>query len=296
MQDILIGFLSKTLNMDTEGLAEILFKKSDDGKVTEELNEGALSQLLALDAERVQKLKPNTKEIFDNGFKKAQSEVSEQWEKNLRKNFNVDAENALQGDKLIEAIKAAMASEGIKPDKIKTSQEYMQLERQMREALEAQKSEFEGTINDLKTRYSKEQTWASVSGSIRAALTELNPVLPHDQSKADRVISMFLNEFREYDFQADENGSFIPMKDGKRVENQQGYAKPLSELVRERAEMLFDFQEKQAGNAGNQNQPTGRRVNVRFKDENDYLEQYTQAADFEAKEALHQAWTAQQSN
>lgn len=79
-----MGLLSKTLNLDADKLAEILFKKSDDGEITDELNEDALKEVLRLDAERVSKIKPepaNTKEIFDNGHKKAEKEVSEKWGK-----------------------------------------------------------------------------------------------------------------------------------------------------------------------------------------------------------------------
>ena len=108
MKDIFLGFLSKSLNIDNEQLADLLYKKSDDGTLTDDVNENALQTLLQLDAERVQKLKPNTKEYFDNGYKKGQSEVASQWEKRLREKFGIDPDGQLQGDALTDAIKAAL--------------------------------------------------------------------------------------------------------------------------------------------------------------------------------------------
>jgi hypothetical protein len=57
MKDVLIAFLVKTLNLTTEQVAELVQKKSDDGKITEELLPDALEKLLAKDAERVSSLK-----------------------------------------------------------------------------------------------------------------------------------------------------------------------------------------------------------------------------------------------
>lgn len=54
-KEILVAFLAKTLNQAPEQLAELLYQTSDEG---ETLKDDALNALLALDADRVQKLKP----------------------------------------------------------------------------------------------------------------------------------------------------------------------------------------------------------------------------------------------
>lgn len=295
MKELLFGFLVKTLNMTNEQLAELLYKKSDDGKLTEELNEAAISQLLQLDTERVNKLKPDTKGIFDNGYKKAQSEVAAQWEKSLREKFGVDAESALQGDGLLDAIKAAMADTTNKPDKIKVSKEYLELESLMKKTVTDLETKYKGEIEQMQAGHKREQTWNQVASHIRTALQGLNPVLPTDQAKADRLVNLFMSEFRDFDFEPDAaNGGYIPMKDGARIQDNHGYARNLSDLVKERAETMFDFKEQgAAGNAGNQNGGGNRTVNTRFKDESDYLTQYNSAPDSAAKTALYEAWQAQ---
>lgn len=279
--------------MSPEQLAELLYKKSDDGKATEEFDDAALAQLLALDTERVNKLKPDTKAIFDNGYKKAQSEVAAQWEKTLREQFKVDAENSLQGEALVEAIKAAMADSGAKPDKIKVSKEYLELEASMKKALKEADDGYKAKIAEMEAGYKKEQVWGQAASLIREALQGLNPVLPADTAKADRLINLFMSEFREFDFEPDPVGGLIPTKGGERVQDKHGYARNLSDIVKERAEAMFDFREQEAaGNAGNKNGPPAR-LGVRFKDEAEYLRQYAAAPDAAAKNTLYEAWKAQ---
>ena len=293
MKDILFGYASKTLNVDTDRLAEILLKKADDGTLTDEANDNALTELLKLDAERVGKMKPDTKGIFDNGHKKGLKEGAEQWESKVRESFGI-TDDTIQGDALIEAAKTTLQGEGVKPDKIKTSKEYLDLEQRMKTALADKEKEISDKVAEMQAKFTKEQTWQQVSASIRQNLLDLGPLLPLDASKADRQIDLFMRQFRDYDFQADEKEGFIPIKDGQRVEDKHMYAVSLSDLVKERAEMIFDFKPQQAaGNAGNKNGAPGRTVNKRFKSEGEYLEAVAKESTFEGREALYQAWTAQ---
>lgn len=295
MKDILFGFASKTLNMDTEQLAELLHKKSDDGTLTDDVNENALQTLLQLHAEHVQKIKPNTKEYFDNGYKKGQSEVASQWEKRLREKFGIDPDGQLQGDALTDAIKAALSDASAKPEKIKTHPEYLSLEAAMRKQAEELKAQYEAELEKQKSAFTREQTWGQASSVIRQAIKGLNPVLPSDQAKAEKMLELFVNtHFRDFDYQPDGNGGWVVLKDGQRVENQHGHVKALNDLVRETAESYFDFHaQKPAGNAGNQGGNNGA-VRTTFKDENDYFSQRAAAGgDREKLKQLADAWKAQ---
>lgn len=293
MKDVVMGYLSKTLNQDNEQLAELLYKKSDDGNLTDDLSENALETLLRLDAERVQKLKPNTKELFDNGYKKGQSEISERWERSLREKFGIE-QNDLKGDAILDAILSRQAEGGMKADKVKTHPEYLALETQLRKREEELRAEFEAEIQKREIAYSREQTWGSVSNLVRQSVRGLNPVLPNDQGKADRLLDLFVNtNFRDFEYQPDGNGGFVVMKDGQRVENQHGHVKALQDLVRETAETYFEFNaQKPAGNAGNTN--TGSPVQTRFNSEDDYYKARAAAAGDPAKQkAVNDAWRAQ---
>jgi len=296
MKDIFLGFLSKTLNMDAEQLAELLHKKSDDGTITDDVNENALQALLQLDAERVQKIKPNTKEYFDNGYKKAQSEIASQWEKRLREKFGIDPDGQLQGVALTDAIKATLSDASTKPEKIKTHPEYLSLESAMRKQAEELKAQFEAELEKQKGAFTREQTWGQASSVIRQAIKGLNPVLPSDQAKAEKMMELFVNtHFRDFDYQPDGNGGWVVLKDGQRVENQHGHVKALNDLVRETAESYFDFHaQKPAGNAGNQGGNGGGSVRTTFKDENDYFSQRAAAGgDRQKLKELSDAWKTQ---
>lgn len=296
MKEIFLGFLSKTLNMDAEELAELLHKKSDDGTITDEVNENALQTLLQLDAERVQKIKPNTKEYFDNGYKKAKSETATQWEKRLREKFGIDPDGQLQGDALTDAIKATISDASTKPEKIKTHPEYLSLESAMRKQTEELKAQYEAELEKQKGAFTKEQTWGQAASVIRQAIKGLNPVLPTDNAKAEKMMELFVNtHFRDFDYQPDGNGGWVVLKDGQRVENQHGHVKALNDLVRETAESYFDFHaQKPAGNAGNQGGNGGGSVRTTFKDENDYFSQRAAAGgDRQKLKELSDAWKAQ---
>ena len=99
-KEILIALMSKAYNMDNERVAEVLYKKTDDGKATEELSESALQSLLDIDVQRAAKLKEDAKKRFDDGHKKGTSETASKWEKMLREKFAVDGE----GESILEAL------------------------------------------------------------------------------------------------------------------------------------------------------------------------------------------------
>lgn len=297
MKDQFLGYLSKTLNLDNEQLAELLYKKSDDGTLTDEVADNALLELLRLDAERVQKIKPNTKEFFDNGYKKAQSEVSERWEKTLRDKFGIEQAD-LKGDAILDAILSRQSESGMKPEKVKTHPEYLALEAAMRKREAELQDQYAAEVEKVKSEFTREQTWQSVSKEIRNTVMGLNPILPSDAAKADRMLSLFLeNNFRAYEYAPDGSGGFIVMKDGQRVENQHGHVKALQDLARESAEMYFDFNaQKPAGNAGNSGGNGGGTNTLSIKTEADFYAARAAAAGDPAKlKAVSEAWRASQT-
>lgn len=297
MKEQFLGYLSKTLNLDNEQLADLLYKKSDDGTLTDEIAENALSELLRLDAERVQKLKPNTKEYFDNGYKKAQSEVSERWEKTLREKFGIEQQD-LKGDAIVDAILSRQSDGGMKPEKVKMHPEYLALEAAMRRQEAELKEQYAAEVEKVKSEFTREQTWQSVSKEIKNTVMGLNPILPGDAAKADRMLSLFLEQnFRGYEYAPDGNGGFVVMKDGQRVENQHGHVKALQDLAREAAEMYFDFNvQKPAGNAGNSGAGGGATNTLSIKTEADYYAARAAAAGDPAKlKAVSEAWRASQA-
>lgn len=292
MKEITLAFLAKTLNMAPESVAELLFKKSDDGTLTEDLADGALDALLQKDAERVQKLKPNTQEFFNNGYGKGKSETAAAFEKVLREKFGVDPEGKLQGEALVDAVKAAAAGEGVKPDKVKSSAEYLEMERNFRQQIEEIKKQQQAELNNYKQEVEREKTWQQGSGLIKKTIRSMPGI--NQDAVTDLMIDLLAAKYRSYDLQAD-GEDFLPIKDGQPLQNAQGYTRRLSELVMEDAAQVFPTQKQPAaGQAGNHNTGQGKAaVTSRFASEAEYMEAYNNASDFAAKQALYQAWEAQ---
>ncbi len=290
LKELLIAYLGKSLNRPAEQLADLLFETSDEG---ETLKGDALNALLALDAERVQKIKPDTKQYFDNGYKKAQSEVMERVEKSLRERFNVDTDKQLTGDALLDAINAAMATEGTKPDKIKTSAEYLALEREMRKQIEDLRSQHTAEIENIRLEAKREQTWAQVSGKIRELVRKHNGL--NQDAITDGMVDLLAAQFREYDYQID-GEDFLPLKEGNRVEDAHGHARRLAELVKERAEALLPrIAQQPAGSAGNANGANKPAVSVKFESEAEYMKALNLESDPNKRIEMAKSWEAQQA-
>ncbi len=290
LKELLIAYLGKSLNRPAEQLADLLFETSDEG---ETLKGDALNALLALDAERVQKIKPDTKQYFDNGYKKAQSEVMERVEKSLRERFNVDPDKQLTGDALLDAINAAMATEGTKPDKIKTSAEYLALEREMRKQIEDLRSQHTAEIENIRLEAKRGQTWAQVSGKIRELVRKHNGL--NQDAITDGMVDLLAAQFREYDYQID-GEDFLPLKEGNRVEDAHGHARRLAELVKERAEALLPrIAQQPAGSAGNANGANKPAVSVKFESEAEYMKALNIESDPNKRIEMAKSWEAQQA-
>lgn len=258
MKELITAFLAKTLNMAPESVAELLYKKSDDGAtLTEEIQEDALNALLKLDSERVGKLKPDTKTLFDNGYKKAQAEVSEKWEKMIREKFGIEAD--VTGEDLVMAAHQ-MASKPPKQadDQVKAHPLYLQLEKKYQADLEAAKAEGQKALEEFKTGVERRNRLSAVQQEARKYLLSRKPVLSSDATKQENQIGLFLQQFEGYDFEPREDGGFLPMKDGKRIENEHGHPVDLKTLADKVADSYFDFQVQDAkGNGGNGNPPGG---------------------------------------
>lgn len=290
VEETFLAYLGKSLNRPAEQLADLLFQTSDDGEKT--LSENALDTLLAFDAERVQKLKPNTKEYFDNGYKKGQSEVMGSVEQKLRERFGIDPDKQLQGDALFDAISAAMEAGGAKPDKVKSSAEYLALEREMRRQLEELQGKHTAELENIRREAQREQTWGQVSAKIRDYVRKHQGL--NQDAITDPMLELLAMQFRDYDYQLD-GEDYLPLKDGSRVEDAHGHARRLADLVSERAESIFPrIAQSAAGNAGNRNGQGKPAVTARFENEAEYWKAYN-AAPIADRPALYAAWEAQQA-
>lgn len=303
MLELLTALLGSTLNLPAERIAEILFKKADDGTLTEEINDNALATLTEMHAEHVKLLKGagDGKTQFDNGYKAGQKEALTALEKTIRKEFSTDSQ--AQGVDLIRHVVQQAAQKGGKQmdaDAVKGHELYVTLERQAAEQAQALRDEYEARIAELQTGYERKERFGKVQEKIVEFFDGLKPVLPSNPSAAANVRREFLSRFADFDYELTEDGQVIVKKDGKRVENRHGHAVSLADLVKQEAELRFDFAKADPrGSAGNNGNPpaggeSGSGDWKAPKDRNEYLARlYDNKTTHEERLKLHD-WSASQ--
>lgn len=285
-KEFLIAYLAATLGLPSDKVAESLYKKADDGTLTDELQEGALDAVKLLDTERVKKLKPDTKQFFDNGYKKAQADVSEHFEKMLREKFGID-DQELKGEQLIVAGLEKVAKPKMDDDKVKLHPLFVSREKELLALAEAARQEGQSALEQFKAEQAKAQILARAQAKARDILLSKKPVLEEDQRVANYRIGKFLDELTSFDFE-EVNGDFIPTKDGKRVEDNHLHPVSFDKIVNDLAESCFVFQVQSAkGNGGNQNQPGGSITGHRIpKTEEEMVDMVSKAQTYEEKKAI----------
>jgi len=293
-KELLLGLLTKTLNKSDEELAGLLYQNGDDG---ETLKEGAHEEALGLLEDKIAKIKDasavDEKKIRDEGYGRAKKEVMGHFEAELKEKYGVDSDST--GGDLVEEIVSKFREDNseLTPDKIKITQTYRdrekELKKEMRDALKEKDTEIEG----LKTGFEKQTVWSDISGRIRKKLHDKTPVMPKNQKAASNLEDLFINSFREFDWQKDDNGQPIALRDGKRVEDSLGNEVPFDSLVEGRIQEYFDLPTQESkGSPGNENR--GSTGGTAFKDEKEYYNYVSNEPDPEKRVEARKIWVSQQ--
>ena len=297
MEKFIASLLAKTLNKSNEEIAELLYTKSDEGEET--LKEGALDVVLGLYEGKIQGIKDESKskqkEIADNFHKKGLKEASEKFETELKEKYALESD--VQGIELVELLVNKYKTEDSKltPDKVKLHETYIEREKQLKkEAAELVKAK-DVEIEELKSGFIKNQAWSKVEKSIRSILMEKKPVLPKNQRAADNIVNMFLDSFSDYDWQIDDGGEHLAMKDGSRVEDKMGNALQFRSLIESRIPDFFDLHvQDPKGGAGNEpGGVTHTDVPTSFESEEAYNKYLDSTTDPEKREQAYKNWKAQ---
>lgn len=252
MKDLILAFLSRAYNMDTDSVADLLFKKSDDGTLTDELADGALDALTRLDTERASKFKGDGKTQFDNGFKKAQKEVSEAWERKMRAKFELD--QALTGDNLLEALaeKMTAGSAEMPDEQVRRSKIYRDLEKAAADREKAAIEQAEAKVQEIIAAQTRKEKLSAVHEKAKSWLLGKKPVLEANQLVADQRIADFLRELEAYEYDDD----YTPLKNGEIVKNEHQHPVKFDTLLESIASRRFEFMTQDPkGNGGNKNEP-----------------------------------------
>jgi hypothetical protein len=232
-KELLIGVLSKTLNIDETGVASLF---NEDGSVKDE----AEQTILNWDADRIKGLKSSsTKTAFDDGFKKAQSEVLSKFENDLK------AKTGFKSDKkgidlVLDYAASQKPADAVTEDVIKKHPLYLSTVENLTKQVEEAKTEGETKLNQFKSEINKKESFNVVKQKALEIFHALKPVLSADPIKAKKQEELLLDKFSsfEYEIQGDR---IVVLKDGKVLENQQGHAIAFDKLVKDTANDYYDF-------------------------------------------------------
>jgi hypothetical protein len=291
MDDLLSGFVGKALNIPNEQLAGIIYEP--DGTT---LKPDAVEQLLALDADRIKKLKDSHKEdltkMHDKGYSKAKAETLSEYEKQLREENGITEE--LKGTDLIKAIVAKNAKVEIDDEKVKLHPAYINLERKINNEY-IPKTDYEKVNEEFKTfksQIEKAEVEAVVKQDALKVFRSLKPVLSKDQVRATNQEIDFVSKMTAYQFDVQTDGNHIVKEaDGKRKETANGHPVNFADFVKSEASKFFDFEQQgDKGNAGNGN-GTGTGASITLPaTEKEYMQMLANERDPKKASALMKAW------
>ena len=260
MKTIITGLLSKAYNFDNGKIAELF--KDGETELSEQQQTEILNKILEIDAQRVENIKKSVdkKDAFQDGFKKAKSEVLTDFEKGLKEKFGVESDKT--GLELVEEVVSKKSEGGqggdVTEDAIKRSKVFQDMESNLKKQITTVKTEYETKINEIQDGYKAEQTFSNVSQKALQIFNGLNPILPQNKTVADNQVKFFVNTLKDFKFDVQDERIVVMDKDGKVIEDGHGNSRSFEDIVKETASGLFEFRANNGGSgSGNGGQGQG---------------------------------------
>lgn len=260
MKTIITGLLSKAYNFDNGKIAELF--KDGETELSEEQQTKILNKILEIDAQRVENIKKSVdkKDAFQDGFKKAKSEVLTDFEKGLKEKFGIESDKT--GLELVEEVVSKKSEGGqggdVTEDAIKRSKVFQDMESNLKKQVTTVKTEYETKINEIQDGYKAEKTFSNVSQKALQIFNGLNPILPQNKTVADNQVKFFVNTLKDFKFDVQDERIVVMDKDGKVIEDGHGNSRSFEDIVKETASGLFEFKANNGGSgSGNGGQGQG---------------------------------------
>ena len=260
MKTIITGLLSKAYNFDNGKIAELF--KDGETELSEQQQTEILNKILEIDAQRVENIKKSVdkKDAFQDGFKKAKSEVFKDFEKELKEKFGLESDK--MGLELVEELVSKKSEGGqggdLTEDAIKRSKVFQDMESNLKKQNTTVKTEYETKINEIQDGYKAEQTFSNVSQKALQIFNGLNPILPQNKTVADNQVKFFVNTLKDFKFDVQDERIVVMDKDGKVLEDGHGNSRSFEDIVKETASGLFEFKANNGGSgSGNGGQGQG---------------------------------------
>lgn len=247
VKEFLTALLGKTLNMPADKVASLV---TDDGK---EVKAEALTELLSMDAERVQKFKADNQTYFENGQKKATKELMSDNEKKWKEKYGITSDK--KGDELLDEIITAKSNDksAIDEVKVKSHEAYVNMQNELNKKLVEGENNWKLKFDQQQKDFAKKETFGGVLKTADPILAGF--ALPEDEKlKANqkRLLELDLGQF-DYEPHGD-NDFLVKTKEGKLLEDGHGNRITYEALVKQTAgKYWLPIQGQQRSGSGGKN-------------------------------------------
>ena len=268
----------------TDDEAQSLFEKTDDGEL--KIKSDAVTILARKDQERLKRIKEEHKaeltEKYDSGYSEAKKKERQKFEDEIRQAFGVESKSF--GIELVKEI----VSQNPKSDDVKKHPEYLALERKLTNEY-VTKTEYEkvaAEFDSFKHNVERNQVISRVKNDAKTIFHSLNPILPKDPKKASNQEADFLAKLESYDFQLQDDGNHLILKDGKRLENENMNPVGFADLVKDMTLRYFDVADQAPkGGSGVEPKPVAPS---RFTNKAEFTAAYQAESDPKKRVAMYE--------
>ena len=241
LKTLTLDILSKILGKTPDSVAELLFKKSEDGQLTDEIAEGAGATIATLHAEHLKTIEPDvSKEVLDKIHRDAKFDAMSKKEIAIKKKYGVDGKDL---DEVIDnAVKAASNDAG-SDDRVLIHPLHTSLKAKYDADMEAIAAKHEAELAEVKGQAEKRERFAAKLPTIEAEMLAAGVVMPKNPIAAAKLKSVFLAEFATLDFETNADGvTYLKDANGKLVTDQHKHPVTLQVFTQSKVADYFDIE------------------------------------------------------
>lgn len=263
LKSLMTDFLGKTLGKSDAEIADILFKKSDDGTLTDEISETALQSLETAHAEHLASLRDESgKDQYNEGHQKGKFEALSKEEEWLKKAYGLEGKGKLR-DLIGEAVQKATA---ITEDKVQTHPLFVNAKNAWDEEKAALLEAHQQQLTEATTKVERQMRFNQVAPTIDEALIKAGVSADFLKPATKRA---FMAQFEGKDFEVTETGTYIKGPDGKLEKDAHGHPVKLEAYISKTAVDWFPIEKQPPRQTpGNDDPPGNPEPSTKWTKEN----------------------------
>ena len=296
-KQILLDYLTKTLGKSNEEVQAILYKKADDGTLTDQISESALHDLEELHASHLNTAPADKlKAEYDRGHQTGTFDAKSKIQARIKKIHGIEAKDA---DTAIDLLAVKAANDAGSEDKVKTHPIYLNAISALEAQLETERAESAAKMEQVTTAAAREQRFAQEEPNFEVWLKEVGAVLPANPAAAATLKRLFKEQVKQFDIDRQETGTYLKKADGTLEKDKHGNPVKLETYVKTKAAEYFDIQKQEARQSPGNDGPGSPPVppawkNGKMPSNNEELNEAIAALPANEAAELYNAYKAQQ--